>query len=152
MRQKFRRFIAFLAIAVSVTAVSSCSAAGSPNPTTTASMPLHVSNGTTLDVTLRVNGHPVGLFKAGGLPLPSIDQAALPPLPWTVEATSPSGRILTTMTVTAEDAAQSDADVHRIPMGRVDLSCGRLTIYAGDFAPSGPVPQSPAGSVGDCEP
>jgi hypothetical protein len=36
--------------------------------------------------------------------------------------------------------------------GRVDLSCGRLTIWAGYDAPSGPVPPSPAGSPGDCAP
>jgi hypothetical protein len=37
-------------------------------------------------------------------------------------------------------------------MGRVDLSCGRLTIWAGDVMPSGPVPPPSPGTPGDCIP
>ena len=37
-------------------------------------------------------------------------------------------------------------------VGRVDLSCGRLTIWAG-FEPSGgPIPLASPGTPGDCEP
>jgi hypothetical protein len=56
------------------------------------------------------------------------------------------------MNVTLEQATQTDRTVHNIPMGRVDLSCGRLTIWAGDYPPSGPVYIKPAGSPGDCDP
>jgi hypothetical protein len=122
------------------TALSSCASGASP-PTTAAS---------TIEVTLRVNDRVIGIFGAGGAEERPIDVASLPPLPWSVVATSPSGRPLTTMIVTVEDATQSDPNVHRIPMGRVDLSCGRLTIWAGEFPPSGPVRQTPAGSPGDC--
>ena len=116
-----------------------------PNPS------LDVSNGTTLTVTLLVNGDAVGEFPPGG-PDPTIDVAALPPLPWKVEARSPSGRVLTSMDVAPGEIQGADSAVHTIPMGRVDLSCGRLTIYAGDFAPSGPVPLPSSGSPGDCAP
>jgi hypothetical protein len=120
-------------------------------PTAPPTVALHVSNGTTLTVTLVVNGEPEGVFPPGELG-PRLDAASLPALPWTVEAKSPSGRVLTTMTVSVSEATQSDPNMHLIPMGRVDLSCGRLTIFAGDFPPSGPVPPSPAGSPGDCAP
>ena len=123
----------------------------SPVATARATMALHVSNGTTLDVTLVVNGQPEGVFPAGGLG-PGLAPSGLPALPWVVEARSPSGRVLTTMTVSLSDAAQTDPNMHLIPIGRVDLSCGRLTLWAGEFPPSGPVPPSPAGSPGDCAP
>ena len=37
-------------------------------------------------------------------------------------------------------------------MGRVDLSCGRLTIWAGSIVPSGPAPAASPGTPGDCVP
>ena len=36
--------------------------------------------------------------------------------------------------------------------GRVDLSCGRLTIWAGATEPSGPAPVGAPGIAGDCAP
>jgi hypothetical protein len=56
------------------------------------------------------------------------------------------------MDVAPGEIQGADSAVHTIPMGRVDLSCGRLTICAGDFAPSGPVPLPSTGSAGDCAP
>ena len=37
-------------------------------------------------------------------------------------------------------------------LGRVDLSCGRLSIWAGDAEPSGPAPGSSPGNPSDCTP
>lgn len=116
---------------------------------------LHVSNGTTMDVTLFVNGVPVGVFPSGGPP-PEIDTTGLNPVPWVVEARSASGRVLTSMnvepgqvwTTTRPDGGMST----RSTMGRVDLSCGRLTIWAGDGTPSGPPPAENPGQPGDCVP
>jgi hypothetical protein len=115
-----------------------------------------LSNGSSLVVTLVLNGEAVGSAspEAGMEP---IDFAKLPPLPWTIEARSASGRVLTSMTVNAGDVtADSDSSgglsSSKGTMGRVDLSCGRITIWAGYSQPSGPFPPSPAGSPGDCEP
>jgi len=120
-------------------------------PATSAPRPnLTVSNGTTLTVTLVVNGQRVGDFPPSGAG-PKIDVASLPPLPWTVEARSPSGRLLTSMVV-GPGEVQSMASGAAIVMGRVDLSCGRLTIFAGDVAPSGPAPPPSPGNPGDCAP
>lgn len=129
-----------------------CAALPPPPPTATAPVQLGVANGTTLDVTLYLNGQAVAVSAAGGPP-PAIDSARLPPLPWIVEARSPSGRILTSMRVEPGDVVSDPAmGMHRGSMGRVDLSCGRLTIWAGDFQPSGPAPASPPGTPGDCAP
>ena len=111
---------------------------------------LGISNGTPMVVTLYLNGRVV---ETG---LEPIDFASLPPLPWRVEARSPSGRVLTSMQVTTGDVWSTTDPSGNVEtngaMGRVDLSCGRITIWAGYYAPSGPPPASPAGSPGDCTP
>jgi hypothetical protein len=102
---------------------------------------LGVANGTTLTVTLVVNGRALGDFESGAGP--SIDVSGLPALPWTVEARSPSGRVLTSMTVEPGQVwsrtSLNGVGEHNGVFGRVDLSCGRLTIWAGDVTPSGPI-------------
>ena len=145
----------WLAVMVMVAALAGCGAPATPSPSPGNLPTLGVSNGTSLDVTLVVNGRAVGVYPADGPP-PSISPGALPPLPWAVEARSPTGRVLTSMSVT--DAGSTtvlpDGTIKRVGagMGRVDLSCGRLTIWAGDVIPSGPVPPSNPGTPGDCAP
>jgi hypothetical protein len=115
---------------------------------------LGISNGTTLTVTLVVNGQLVGDFPAEG-PYPTIDPVALPPLPWSVEARSRSGRVLVTMHVEAgqiHSETLGSAVENSGTFGRVDLSCGRLTIWAGEVQPSGPAPAASPGVPGDCVP
>ena len=113
---------------------------------------LEVSNGTTLVVVLTVNGQKVGEFRPDGAS-PEIDEFWLPPLPWNVEARTTKGRLLTSMVVQPGDISRTELDdgTVRISGGfaRVDLSCGRLDIWAG-FRPSGPAPGP--GVPGDCEP
>jgi hypothetical protein len=115
-----------------------------PSATGTAapSVVLGVENGTTLEVTIVVNGQSVAVVPArSGLP----GIAGLPTLPWEVEARTPSGRVLTSMLVNV-----GDVGVNRGMFGRIDLSCGRLLIWAGVTRPSGPAPGP--GTLGDCAP
>lgn len=139
---------------VATLALAGCGAPGaSPSPAPKR-VQLGVSNGTTLDVSLFVNGQLVRDYPAGA-PVPTIDPASLPVLPWTVEARSPLGRVLTSMTVESGQITTTilPNSVQRTgAMGRVDLSCGRLTIWAGDVMPSGPVPPPSPGTPGDCLP
>jgi hypothetical protein len=141
------------ALVLVLSVVGACS--GQPGVTVTGPVALGISNGTTLVVTLTVNGHAVGDFPGGG-PAPTIDPATLPPLPWDVEARSSSGRVLTSMHVEAGDVSSTTgpngAIEHSGVFGRVDLSCGRLTIWAGDVQPSGPAPPAFPGTPGDCAP
>lgn len=134
-----------LAVVLVLTACSPLTGADRPN--------LGVSNGTTLVVTLVVNNAAVGEFPPGE-PGSDIDEMRLPPLPWTVEARSPSGRVLTDMRVEPGmvwTKPRADGGTERSGvLGRVDLSCGSLRIWAGDVQPSGPVPGP--GQPGDCEP
>jgi hypothetical protein len=116
---------------------------------------LGIANGTTLTVSLFVNGQLVA-DSPPNAPGPTIDPNSLPPLPWTVEARSPTGRVLTSMTVEPGEVRTATGPDGQISysgtIGRVDLSCGRLTIWAGDAVPSGPAPPPSPGSPGDCVP
>lgn len=115
--------------------------------------PLNVTNGTTLEVVLLVNGQRVATFgpsegaSGDGLDVP------LPPLPWTVVATTVAGRVLATMAVGPGDVratTSGDRQSFSGRMARVDLSCGRLDVWAGSLQPLGPAPGP--GVPGDCEP
>jgi len=114
---------------------------------------LTVANQTELAVSLFVDGDLVAEFPAQTGERVDAD---LPPLPWDVEARSPNGRVLTSMRVELGDVrTETDANgvrTHTAAFGRADLSCGRLTIWAGDVAPSGPAPGPNPGVPGDCAP
>jgi hypothetical protein len=144
-----RRAIVFVALVLLVAACSSPAEAGVHERPA-----LGVANGTTLTVTLVVNGQPVATFEPGQ-PGPTIDVGRLRGLPWDVEARSASGRVLTTMRVKPGDVYSTSGPGNQTresgTLGRVDLSCGRLDIWAG-LEPSGPIPPSTAGSPGDCMP
>ncbi len=131
-------------------ALSGCVGAGGSSPSnpppapSATQMTLNVENGTTIAVTLVVNGKVIETVPAGGYEAPI--KAQLPGLPWNVETRSPSGRVLSSMTVHAGDvwytasAAKGDAV-------RVDLSCGRLDVWSGPPL-LGPAPGP--GRSGDC--
>jgi hypothetical protein len=130
--------------------VFACNAASSTTP-----VDLGIANGTTLTVSLFVNGRLVG-NAIPGAPGPSIEPNSLPALPWTVEVRSPTGRVLVSMIVEPGEVRTAtgpdDQISHSGTFGRIDLSCGRLTIWAGDVVPSGPAPPPSPGSPGDCVP
>jgi hypothetical protein len=91
----------------------SVSASAQPAPT---SPPLGVDNWTTEPLTLVVNGVPLEVIRGTEWPV----KAPLPPLPWDVEARSPSGRALATLHVASD---------HPDISTRVDLACGRIDIF-----------------------
>jgi hypothetical protein len=113
---------------------------------------LHVNNGTTLPVTIAVNGTDVGIVGAGSHA--DLAGSDLPVLPWSVEARSPTGRLLTTMAVAPGQVRETFwPDGHSEfsgGLGRADLSCGRLDVWVGAIQPSGPAPGP--GTPGDCAP
>ena len=144
----------WMAVVVVAGILGGCARAGGaasiePSPTKSSHMTLSIQNGTTIAVTLVVNGTVVEIVPAGGYQDPIT--AKLPDLPWNVETHSPSGRVLSSMTVHAGEVIQTT-----LPNGdgqakgdavRVDLSCGRLDVWSG--APIlGPAPGP--GQPGDC--
>ena|SRR5437867_2977660 len=112
---------------------------------------LEATNGTTLAVTLVVNGTVVRVVPPGAAV--SIPVSELPLLPWIVEARSPRGRVLTSLTVRSGDVRETTtpngAREYYSPGVRADLSCGRLDIWSG-MPLLGPLPGP--GTPGDCEP
>lgn len=112
---------------------------------------LEVGNGTSLTVTLVVNGTALRVVPPGASA--AIPVSELPLLPYVVEARSPRGRVLTSMTVRPGDVRETTtpngAREYSSAGARVDLSCGRLDIWSG-FPMLGPLPGP--GKPGDCEP
>jgi hypothetical protein len=128
----------------------SCTPTVAP-PTSPPTHSLEIGNGTTIDVTLVVNGKVLGVFPPGAAGV--IPVGELPFLPWTVEARSPRGRVLTSMTVRPGDVRETmtpnGAREYQSAGARADLSCGRLDIWSG-FPMLGPLPGP--GTPGDCDP
>ena len=112
---------------------------------------IRVANGTELEVTIAVNGTVVG--SAPAHTDVTIGPEVLPTKPWSVDARSPSGRVLLSFTVLPGQVTRTTASDGTTKMSgagnRADLSCGRLDIFVGPPM-IGPVPGP--GEAGDCEP
>ena len=112
---------------------------------------LEAGNGTSLTVTLVVNGAALRVIPPGESAVVPVGE--LPLLPYVVEARSPRGRLLTSMTVRAGDIRETTTPIgarqYSSAAVRVDLSCGRLDIWSG-FPMLGPPPGP--GKPGDCDP
>lgn len=108
-----------------------------------------ISNGTTLAVTVTVNGTPVAVDPTLG----RVQPADLPPLPWLIEARTVTGRLLGSVSVAPGQVwtrtLGNGTSESRGSLMRVDLSCGRLDVWVGVPA-SGPIPGP--GVPGDCVP
>jgi len=115
---------------------------------------LGISNGTALSITLLVNGTIVGVYR-GGSGETVIDESRLSQLPWDVEGRTSTGRIVTFVRVDPGGVSmpsEAGSPAQHGALARVDLSCGRLSIWVGNVVPSGPMPDPSAGVPGDCEP
>jgi hypothetical protein len=140
--------VALLACALLIP-LAACTTSATPGPAAEQAQ-LGISNGTTLAVTLVVNGQRIADYPAGSGATIQLD--ALPALPWEVTALTASGRSLTSMQVAANSAGMPQGAPGGGTFGRVSLSCGRLTIWAGDSQPSGGAPPPSPGTPGDCAP
>jgi hypothetical protein len=113
---------------------------------------LHVSNGTTLPLTLVVNGVKVSDLAPGTEA--SVVAGDLPSLPWSVSTRTPTGRVVATMQVepdsVVDDRAIDGTGSYSAPAGGVALSCGQVRMWVGGMEPIGGGPAE--GKPGDCEP
>jgi hypothetical protein len=116
-------------------------------------MGISVLNDTTLTITVAVNGGVVRMVppRTAAISLPA---SALPALPWAVEARSPTGRLLVSMTVKAGDVvdAGNPVEVSKGPWAGVALSCGRLGLWSWSGLPPPPPSGLSSSSPGDCSP
>jgi hypothetical protein len=112
---------------------------------------LNVDNGTTLRVTIVVNGSQVETVEPSTVAV--LKPEALPKLPWNVQALSPSGREVLVLVVNPGQVQSTSGPNGESELtgaaARVDLSCGRLDVWAGPPL-AGPMPGP--GVTGDCEP
>jgi hypothetical protein len=116
-----------------------------------AEMEVHVSNGTTIPVTVTVgDSFSRDVAPGQGADLTALD---LPSLPWDVRVRTASGRVLLELPIRAGAAwRRRNADgstESQSPGARVDLSCGLIVIWSGGPR-GGPAPGP--GVPGDCAP
>jgi len=127
-----RRLLGLTAtVAIALAACAGPSATASP---LTPSPALNVANATTVPVAIAVNGTVLETVPVGATEVPI--KAALPALPWTVEARSPSGRVLATLTVSAADDISATTSVGAFE----HLACGQLDLWAGGPRGDAPIP------------
>jgi len=86
---------------------------------------ISVANFTTIAVQLVVNGVLLSTVPPGTREDPI--EAVLPPRPWAIEARSPSGRVLATLSVGPDDYITNSTGT----AVREDLACGRLDVWSG---------------------
>jgi hypothetical protein len=117
-----------------------------------ASMSIAVSNGTTTQVEVWVNGSDRATLSPGvcvgcqgddGIPASILND-----LPWRVEVRTPAGRALVGLEIQAGDVVYTNSG-SKGDGSRVDLSCGRIDIWSGPPI-DGPSPGP--GTPGDCRP
>src|SRR5688572_11865973 len=128
-----------------VALVAACAPDPTPDPT---SIPhdLVVSNQTNMPVTVVVNGTSVRTVQPDSQETVTVRD--LPAQPWSVEARTSAGRVLSAMTVRPGDVWVRGNEMKGNAV-RVDLSCGRLDMWSGPPL-LGPPPGS--GTPGDCNP
>lgn len=143
------------AIIALATLVAACQAQPSAGIVPPDRMELSVSNLTTIEVVLVVNGATIQSVEPHSKVV--VPASRLPPLPWAAEVRLPTGRTLVSQIVQAGDvwstAIPNGGTEYKGVGSRVDLSCGRIDLYS--TTPSGPPPMGPApgpGSSGDCDP
>ena len=124
------------------------SANSTPQPSVPA---VHISNGTTLSLTVAINAHLVGVVDPG---LDASFDTGSYPGPWNVTLATESGRVIAGLTYQLSDIGTDFGGTNGesgIGVGqRLDLSCGTLDVYVG-----GPILGGtfiPSSSPGDCEP
>lgn len=123
------------AAALALAACGSPSATASSTPTEVPTEPfpaVSISNETTIPIAIAVNGMVLVTVPAGTAD--GLSQSSPPSRPWTVEARSPTGQVLATMTVSATDQSSTDSG----GFARVDLPCGRIDLWTGGQQPLGP--------------
>jgi hypothetical protein len=139
-----------LLAAVVVLAAAACGAPGSTQlpigPVPDGDMSLTANNQSDRTLELYVNGSKIGDVAPGSSP--TFQAANLPPLPWAAELRLPTGRTLLSLPVASGSVVRS-ASGSQSPGIRVDLSCGRIELYA--VLPLGGPPPG-TGRPGDCGP
>lgn len=113
---------------------------------------IHVSNGTTLALTVTVNGGDIVVLEPGTSA--DVQPGELPALPWSVTTRTATGRVVATMDVepgsVVDDRAIDGTGSYSAPAGGVTLSCGQVRMWVGGTSPIGGGPAE--GKPGDCEP
>ncbi|HJP88387.1 MAG TPA: hypothetical protein VJ850_05070 [Candidatus Limnocylindrales bacterium] len=135
---------------VVVLAAAGCGNAGPSNlplgPVSDADMSLTANNQSDRALELYVNDIKIADVPAKSSP--TIKSQDLPPFPWNAELRLTTGRTLVSVTITSGSVLRTESGSQGVG-NRVDLSCGRIELYA-VIPLGGPAPGP--GKPGDCGP
>lgn len=142
---RWLRNVALLLVALVATG---CGATEGPQlgPVPDAEMSLTANNQSDRALELFVNGGKIA--DVGPATALTIEARNLPPLPWAAELRLPTGRTLVDLAVASGSVIRREAGSQGVG-NRVDLSCGRIELYA-VIPLGGPAPGP--GRPGDCGP
>lgn len=143
-----RRLPTFLLATLLVVVLAACGTTETPalGPVPDAQLSLTANNQSDRALELFVNGGKVADVAAKSQL--TIHAKDLQPLPWAAELRLPTGRMLVNLTVASGSVVRRETDSQGVG-NRVDLSCGRIELYA-VFPLGGPAPGP--GRPGDCGP
>ena len=141
------------ALVAAVVLVASATAV--PSPTASLRVRVGVSSGTTMALSVALNGQHLGDISPTDTAA-AFGPASLPQLPWDIEVRSTSGKVLVSMTVQVQDvlstALPGGGQVVTQRFERVDTTCGQLMVWTGEVEPSVADLPAPRSSVGPCNP
>ena len=115
-------------------------------PVSDADMSLTANNESDRALELYVND--IKIADVAAKSSPTIKSPDLPPLPWNAELRLTTGRTLVSVTITSGSVVRTESSAQGVG-NRVDLSCGRVELYA-VIPLGGPAPGP--GKPGDCGP
>lgn len=143
-----RRLPTFALAALLIGALAACGTTDAPalGPVPDGEMSLTANNQSDRVLELFVNGGKVANVPAQTQV--TIQSKDLQPLPWAAELRLPTGRTLVALTVTSGSVVRTDTGSQGVG-NRVDLSCGRIELWA-VIPLGGPAPGP--GTPGDCGP
>lgn len=138
---------AALAMVIAFT-LAACNTVNAPplGPVPDAEMSLTANNQSDRTLELFINGGKIADVAAGTAPV--FQAKDLPPLPWTADLRLPTGRTLLSLTITSGSVVRTETGSQAVGT-RVDLSCGRIELWA--VIPLGGPPPG-EGRPGDCGP
>jgi len=144
---RWRSIAVLLAIAFVVIGCGSGGPTSLPlGPVSDADMSLTANNQSDRALELYVNDIKIADVPAKSSP--TIKSQDLPPFPWNAELRLTTGRTLVSVTITSGSVVRTENGSQGVG-NRVDLSCGRIELYA-VIPLGGPVPGP--GKPGDCGP
>ncbi len=143
------------AVALLVAVIVVACATALPSPSAASMVSVGVSNDTTMALAVSINDQRLGDVSPADTAAEFTPTGSLR-FPWSIEVRSTSGTVLLSMIVQGQDVVSTTAPggewIQTQRFERVDTTCGRLMVWAGEVEPSVADLPAPTSSVAPCHP